>query len=95
MFQNATLVSDQLRHPINAAERIDGIVNDEVRLYDSVMPNGTGYYTRDDGGAGGESDEHLELVYRRADESNSEGYMSRSRGTARRLLRTMEDRLMI
>lgn len=74
VFQNATLVSDQLRHPINAAERIDGIVNDEVRLYDSVMPNGTGYYTRDDGGAGGESDEHLELVYRRADESNSEVY---------------------
>ena len=74
VFQNATLVSDQLRYPINAAERIDGIVNDEVRLYDSVMPNGTGYYTRDDGGAGGESDEHLELVYRRADESNSEVY---------------------
>lgn len=74
VFQNATLVSDQLRHPINAAERIDGIVNDEVRLYDSVMPNGTGFYTRDDGGAGGESDEHLELVYRRADESNSEVY---------------------
>lgn len=74
VFQNATLVSDQLRYPINAAERIDGIVNDEVRLYDSVMPNGTGYYTRDDGGAGGEYDEHLELVYRRADESNSEVY---------------------
>lgn len=74
VFQNATLVSDQLRHPINAAERIDGTLDDEVRLYDSVMPNGTGYYTRDDGGAGGESDEHLELVYRRADESNSEVY---------------------
>ena len=74
VFQNATLVSDQLRHPINAAERIDGTLDDEVRLYDSVMPNGTGFYTRDDGGAGGESDEHLELVYRRADESNSEVY---------------------
>jgi len=71
VFQNATLVSDQLRHPINAAERIDGIVNDEVRLYDSVMPNSTGFYTRDDGG---KSNEHLELVYRRADESNSEVY---------------------
>ncbi len=74
VFQNATLVSDQLRHPINAAERIDGALDDEVRLYDSVMPNSTGFYTRDDGGAGGESDEHLELVYRRADESNSEVY---------------------
>lgn len=71
VFQNATLVSNQLRHPINAAERIDGIVNDEVRLYDSVMPNSTGFYTRDDGG---KSNEHLELVYRRADESNSEVY---------------------
>ena len=74
VFQNATLVSDQLRYPINAAERIDGTLDDEVRLYDSVMPNSTGFYTRDDGGAGGESDEHLELVYRRADESNSEVY---------------------
>lgn len=71
VFQNATLVSDQLRHPINAAERIDGALDDEVRLYDSVMPNSTGFYTRDDGG---KSNEHLELVYRRADESNSEVY---------------------
>ena len=75
VFRNATLIiNNGERHPVSSVEWIETgslVKNDQVRFYDSVFPGETGYYTRDDGG---DSEDSLELVYQRAEDSSTEVY---------------------
>ncbi len=71
VFRNATLVlNGNERHPIVSAERVWEGANYQIRFQDSIFPDSTGYYTRSELG----SDEALELIYRRAEESDTEVY---------------------